>query len=55
MATPTDKTRDNLGLVGPGPRLTKAAKKKPAKKTGAMGAPKKAVKRKTAKKTSKKK
>ncbi len=55
MPPPTDKTRDNLGLVGPGTRMTKATKKKPAKKTGAMGTPKKkAVKRKPAK-TSKKK
>ncbi len=53
---PSEFLKDNPPLIGPSTRMTKATKKKPAKKTGAMGTPKKkAVKRKTAKKTSKKK
>jgi hypothetical protein len=41
-------------IIGPSKRMTKGTKKKPAKKVGAMGTPKKkAVKRKAAKKTRK--
>ncbi len=52
---PTEIGKDNNPLIGPSTRLARPAKKKPAKKTGAMGAPKKkAVKRKPARKASKK-
>ncbi|HET6438745.1 MAG TPA: hypothetical protein VFG59_11820 [Anaeromyxobacter sp.] len=40
-------SRDVQDLVGPSRRMTKGSKKKPPRKTGAMGAPKKATKRTT--------
>jgi hypothetical protein len=55
-AMPVDSgtSRDRMFIIGPSKRMTKGTKKKPAKKVGAMGTPKrKAVKRKAAKKTRK--
>ena len=41
MPSGTGTSKDVLDLVGPGKRMTRGTKKKPPKKTGAMGTPKK--------------
>ena len=43
----TTNTRDLMNIVGPGARMTRGTKKKPPRKTGAMGTPKKKPPRKT--------
>jgi hypothetical protein len=50
---PSDLARDKMPLIGPSKRLAKG-KKKPAKKTGRLGTPKrKATKKRPAKKSKK--
>ncbi len=47
---PSEVNRDKMPLMGPSKRLAKP-KKKPAKKTGAMGTPKRKAAKKRATKT----